>query len=80
MNFALRDWDVLCFVLQGVCALMRVCVERGGREGFARVDCKERYLRMFVSFGMKVICKNVTKCFVCNLHAWDIYICEWCLE
>lgn len=46
-----------------------------GREGgFARVDCKERYLRMFVSFGMKVICKNVTKCFVCNLHAWDIYI------
>lgn len=45
---------------------MRVCVERGGREGFARVDCKERYLRMFVSFGMKVICKNVTKCFVCK--------------
>lgn len=38
-----------------------------GREGgFARVDCKERYLRMFVSFGMKVICKNVTKCFVCR--------------
>lgn len=29
MNFALRDWDVLCFVLQGVCALMRVCVWRG---------------------------------------------------
>lgn len=65
MNFALRDWDVLCFVLQGVCIDACVCGE--GREGgFARVDCKERYLRMFVSFGMKVICKNVTKCFVCR--------------
>lgn len=53
-------------VAGGVCIDACVCVERGGREGFARVDCKERYLRMFVSFGMKVICKNVTKCFVCR--------------
>lgn len=53
-------------VAGGVCIDACVCVERGGREGFARVDCKERYLRMFVSFGMKVICKNVTKCFVCK--------------
>lgn len=53
-------------VAGGVCIDACVCVERGGREGFARVDRKERYLRMFVSFGMKVICKNVTKCFVCR--------------
>lgn len=52
-------------VAGGVCIDACVCGE--GREGgFARVDCKERYLRMFVSFGMKVICKNVTKCFVCR--------------